>query len=115
MKHSDRKAGNIAVFIFLTIFGIFMIFPIYSIKTSYLQLENYGKKVTSNKLLAGILRMLMSLLKTPYCTGIVQVTSSLYQFFTVNMIFHKNFIINEDGNVVKRGKNEIKVCKLFEK
>ena len=29
MKHSDRKAGNIAVFIFLTIFGIFMIFPIY--------------------------------------------------------------------------------------
>ena len=88
----------------------FMIFPIYSIKTSYLQLENYGKKVTSNKLLAGIVRMLMSLLKTPYCTGIGQVTSSLYQFFTVNMIFHRNFTINEDGNVIKRGEKDENIC-----
>lgn len=29
MKHSDRKAGNIAVFLFLTVFGIFMALPIY--------------------------------------------------------------------------------------
>ena len=64
----------------------FIIYPIYSIKTSYLQLEKYEIKVTSNKLFAGILRMIMSLLKTPYCTGIGQVTSSIYQFITVNMI-----------------------------
>ncbi|MGN0676909.1 MAG: carbohydrate ABC transporter permease [Ruminococcus sp.] len=29
MKHSDRRAGNIAVFLFLTVFGIFMALPIY--------------------------------------------------------------------------------------
>lgn len=80
----------------------FIIYPIYSIKTSYLQLEKYEIKVTSNKLFAGILRMIMSLLKTPYCTGIGQVTSSLYQFITVNMIFHRNFGINKNGIVTKK-------------
>lgn len=80
----------------------FIIFPIYSIKTSYLQLEKYEIKVTCNKLLAGILRMTMSFLRTPYCTGIGQVLSSIYQFITVNIIFHKNFIINKNGDVEKR-------------
>lgn len=81
----------------------FIIYPIYSIKTSYLQLEKYEIKVTSNKLFAGILRMIMSLLRTPYCTGIGQVTSSLYQFVTVNMIFHRNFVIDNNGIVTKKG------------
>ena len=79
----------------------FVLYPVYSIKTCYLQLEKFEIKVTSNKLFAGILRMIMSLLKTPYCTGIGQVTSSLYQFITVNLIFHKNFVIDKDGKVVE--------------
>ena len=81
----------------------FIIYPIYTIKTSYLQLEEYEIKITSNKLFAGILRMLISFLKTPYCTGIGQVTSSIYQLITVNIIFHRNFIINKDGTVIKKG------------
>lgn len=88
----------------------FIIYPIYSIKTSYLQLEKYEIKVTSNKLFAGILRMIMSLLKTPYCTGVGQVTSSLYQFVTVNMIFHRNFIINKSGIVIKKGEENENIC-----
>ncbi len=88
----------------------FIIYPIYSIKTSYLQLEKYELKVTSNKLFAGILRMIMSLLRTPYCTGIGQVASSLYQFITVNMIFHRNFIINKNGIVVKKGEENENIC-----
>lgn len=88
----------------------FIIYPIYSIKTSYLQLEKYELKVTSNKLFAGILRMIMSLLRTPYCTGIGQVTSSLYQFITVNFIFHRNFIINKNGIVVKKGEENENIC-----
>lgn len=88
----------------------FIIYPIYSIKTSYLQLEKYEIKVTANKLFAGILRMIMSLLKTPYCTGIGQVTSSLYQFITVNMIFHRNFIINKNGIVIKKGEKDENIC-----
>lgn len=88
----------------------FIIYPIYSIKTSYLQLEKYEIKVTSNKLFAGILRMIMSLLKTPYCTGIGQVTSSLYQFITVNMIFHRNFVINKNGIIIKKGEENENIC-----
>lgn len=88
----------------------FIIYPIYSIKTSYLQLEKYEIKVTANKLFAGILRMTMSLLKTPYCTGIGQVTSSLYQFITVNMIFHRNFVINKNGIVIKKGGKDENIC-----
>ena len=35
-------------------------------------------KITSNKIIASILRIFMSLLKTPFCTGIGQVWSSVY-------------------------------------
>ncbi len=51
----------------------FLIYPIYRIKTCYLQLEYSAFKTTSNKVIASILRMFMSLLKTPFCTGIGQV------------------------------------------
>lgn len=83
----------------------FIIYPIYNIKTCYLQLEQFAIKITSNKICAGILRMIMSLLKTPYCTGIGQVTSSLYQFITVNIMFHKNFVINKNGSITRIIKN----------
>lgn len=88
----------------------FIIYPIYKIQTCYLQLEKLAKKVTSNKLFAGILRMMVSLLKTPYCTGLGQVTSSIYQFVSVNIMFHNNFMIAKDGRVIEKGdKNEI-IC-----
>ena len=41
----------------------FLIYPIYRIKTCYLQLEYSAFKITSNKIIASILRMFMSLLK----------------------------------------------------
>ena len=50
--------------------------------------------------------MLMSLLKTPYCTGIGQVCSSIYQFITVSIFFKMNFNMDEAGNVIsKKQKN----------
>ena len=79
----------------------FFIYPIYGLKTCYLQLTNLVKQITTNKITAGIIRFFVSLLKTPYCTGIGQVTSSLYQFITVNLIFHKNFVIDKEGRVVE--------------
>lgn len=54
--------------------------------------------------------MIMSLLKTPYCTGIGQVTSSLYQFITVNMIFHRDFVIDKNGIVIKKGEENENIC-----
>lgn len=80
----------------------FLIYPIYRIKTCYLQLEYSAFKITSNKIIASILRMFMSLLKTPFCTGIGQVCSSVYQFITVSIMFGHNFKIDTIGYVVKK-------------
>lgn len=80
----------------------FLIYPIYRIKTCYLQLEYSTFKITSNKIIASILRMFMSLLKTPFCTGIGQVCSSIYQFITVSIMFGHNFKIDTTGYVVKK-------------
>ena len=80
----------------------FLIYPIYRIKTCYLQLEYSAFKITSNKIIASILRMFISLLKTPFCTGIGQVCSSVYQFITVSIMFGHNFKIDKTGCVVKK-------------
>ena len=80
----------------------FLIYPIYRIKTCYLQLEYSSFKTTSNKIIASIIRMFMSLLKTPFCTGIGQVCSSVYQFITVSIMFGDNFKIDKTGCAVKK-------------
>lgn len=86
----------------------FLIYPIYRIKTCYLQLEWSALKTTTNKIAASILRMFMSLLKTPFCTGIGQVCSSLYQFISFNIIFKNNYIIDRNGKILEN-KNSIEV------
>lgn len=80
----------------------FLIYPIYRIKTCCLQLEYSAFKITSNKIIASILRMFISLLKTPFCTGIGQVCSSVYQFITVSIMFGHNFKIDKTGCVIKK-------------
>lgn len=109
LKYYDLDLKITAIYLSFELIN-FIIYPIYSIKTSYLQLEKYEIKVTSNKLFAGILRMIISLLKTPYCTGIGQVTSSIYQFITVNIIFHRNFRINKSGIILKKGEENENIC-----
>ena len=79
----------------------FIIYPIYRIKTCYLQLEYSAAKTTSNKIIANILRMILSLLKTPYCTGLGQVCSSIYQFVSINFIFGNNFKVSKVGEIEK--------------
>lgn len=80
----------------------FLIYPIYRIKTCYLQLEYSAFKITSNKIIASILRMFMSLLKTPFFTGIGQVCSSVYQFITVSIMFGHSFKIDKTWCVIKK-------------
>ena len=77
----------------------FMIYPIYRIKTCYLQLEWSAFKTASNKICASILRMIISLFKTPFCTGIGQVCSSIYQFISVSIFFKLNYNVDKIGNV----------------
>lgn len=82
----------------------FVIYPIYRIKTCYLQLEYSALKTTTNKIVSSILRMFVSLLNTPFCTGLGQVSSSLYQFFTINYIFKKNYQVTKTGKIIKLNK-----------
>lgn len=80
----------------------FLIYPIYRIKTCYLQLEWSAFKTTSNKIISLFLRMFLSLTKTPFCTGIGQVCSSIYQFITVSTFFKLNFKVGKKGNVIRK-------------
>ena len=80
----------------------FLIYPIYRIKTCYLQLEWSSFKTTGNKIFSLFLRMLLSLTKTPFCTGIGQACSSVYQFITVSIFFKLNFKVDKKGNVIRK-------------
>ena len=99
---------NLDLVITLIYFGFeivnFAIYPIYRIKTCYLQLEWSVVKITSNKILACVLRLFMSFLRTPFCTGIGQVCSSIYQFITVSIFFKLYYEVDKEGNVISKSR-----------
>ncbi len=75
-------------FIFLGIEILdFIIFPLYSLKATYLNLEYSSTIITSNKMIANIGRLLLSLLNTPYCTAIGQIASDFYQFIALSVFY----------------------------
>lgn len=80
----------------------FSIYPIYKLKTCYLQLEYSAIKTTVNKMVSSTLRMFISLLKTPFCTGLGQISSSLYQLISLNTIFNKNYKIENNGYIKRK-------------
>ena len=82
----------------------FLLYPMYRLKICYLQLEYSALKTTSNKVIASILRIGMSLIDSPFCTGLGQVCSSVYQFIMVNVMFYLNYRIDKKGNVIRKYK-----------
>jgi hypothetical protein len=74
----------------------FLMYPVYRINTCYLQLEYSPIKITTNKIVASGLRLAISLFPTPFCTGIGQVVSSIYQFVSTNIILKKNYDISNE-------------------
>lgn len=80
----------------------FLLYPIYEIKSAYLQLKSSALVNTSNKVISKVVRFILSLLATPFCTGIGQIGSAIYQYFTYNIIFTKHFKIKRNGTVVER-------------
>ena len=46
--------------------------------------------------------MIMSFIKTPFCTGLGQVCSSIYQFISINIMFNKNYEIKANGIIDKK-------------
>ena len=86
----------------------FLVYPIYRIKTCFLQLEYSSFKTTTNKFITSILRTILSFFKTPFCTAIGQLSSAFYQLITINFLFHKNYQIEENGNITKNSNNSVK-------
>jgi len=82
----------------------FLVYPVYKIKTCYLQLEDSVLKITTNKMIASTLRFFISLLPTPFCTGLGQVVSSIYQFISTNIMLKKNYKIS-DGLILEKINN----------
>lgn len=78
------------------------IYPIYRIKTYYLQLEYSAVKTTTNKIVSSGFRMIMALMKTPFCTGIGQLCSAIYQFISINVMFYRNYKLNTNGTINKK-------------
>lgn len=94
---------NLTITLIFILFHIidFIIAPYYDIETYYLQLEYSTKKATSIMLKSRIVRLLLSFLKTPFCTVIAQTSSSVYQMIYIKVIFAKNYKIDKDGYVIK--------------
>lgn len=68
----------------------FISYPVYSLKTTYLNLEYSYIKITGNKIFVNIARMFLSLINTPYCTSIGQFLSTTYQLFVINIMYKKH-------------------------
>lgn len=80
----------------------FIIYPVYSIRTCYLQLEYSQVVATSNNIFSNTLRFFISKLPTPFCTVTGQATSSLYQLISTSIIFNKHYKVNKEGIVEQR-------------
>ena len=95
---------NLKITIIYLLFEIFnfIIYPIYRIKTCFLQLEWSALKTTTNKITTSVLRTSMSFLKTPFCTVIGQALSAIYQLITTHFMFNKNFKILKTGEIIKK-------------
>lgn len=78
----------VSIFIFLHILD-FISGPFITIKTCFLQLEDSALKMTTNMIIAYVIRTCVSFLPTPFCTIIGQMCSTLYEFVCTKINFRK--------------------------
>lgn len=80
--------GIVSIFIFLHILN-FMFGPYYAIKICYLQLEDSAFKMTTNIIIAYLIRTLISFVSTPFCTIIGQMCAALYELICSKINYRK--------------------------
>lgn len=86
----------VSIFILLHILD-FILTPFYTIKTCFLQLEDSAFKMTSNMIVAYIIRTSISFVPTPFCTIIGQMCSITYEFICTKINYRK-YENKEKGN-----------------
>lgn len=78
----------VSIFVFLHILD-FLVVPFTAIKVCFLQLEDSAFKMTSNMIIAYVIRTLMSFLPTPFCTIIGQMSSCIYEWICTKINYRK--------------------------
>lgn len=78
----------VSIFIILHI-SDFIISPFIAIKECYLQLEDSALKMTTNKIIAYVIRTIISFTPTPFCTIIGQMCSVIYEFICNKINYRK--------------------------
>ena len=76
------------------------LYPIYTIKLTYIQMEFSAIKATVSKQISNILRVISSFISTPFCTGIGLILSVIYQSASTHFHIVKNKI-NMEMNTKK--------------
>lgn len=83
----------------------FIVYPLYCIKICYMQIEYSALKTTVNKQIAETIRFIFSFIPSPYCTGIGQLFSMVYQLIYSNIVVRfKNNELKEER--IKSANNE---------
>ncbi len=78
----------VCIFIFLHIID-FAMTPFKNIKMCYLEIEYSPTKTTINTIIAYIIRTVISLLPTPFCTIMGQICSSVYELIYAKVTYKK--------------------------
>lgn len=78
----------VCIFIFLHIID-FAMTPFKNIKMCYLEIEYSPTKTTINTIIAYIIRTVISLLPTPFCTIMGQICSSIYELIYAKVTYRK--------------------------
>lgn len=74
------------IFVLGEIINLIM-YPLYIIKTCYLQLEYSAIKTAINKQISNLIRVGMSFIQTPYCTIVGQLFSMIYQLVYTEVLW----------------------------
>lgn len=78
----------VSIFVSLHILD-FMFGPFIEIKICFLQLEDSALKMTTNMIIAYLIRTAVSFIPTPFCTIIGQMCSSAYEFICTKINYRK--------------------------
>ena len=84
------KPDFLIVYIFVVLHIIdFIMFSFFEIKITYLELEYSPAKTALNNIIGSIIRTILSLLPTPFCTIIGQIVCAVYEFIYSSILYKK--------------------------
>lgn len=78
----------VSIFVILHIID-FIMYQFFEIKITYLEIEYSPAKTTLNNIIASVIRTILSLLPTPFCTIIGQIVCAIYEFTYSSILYKK--------------------------